>query len=123
MAAPPAARRTATAPSPRTPADVETALWRALAVFRVVVLGFAVAVAFASWDELRRPAVAAAVLALMTVWTVVQPLLVARAIENQAYVVGVNRVGTAGDGTEHVGGTCVIDPWGDVVAEAGERIM
>jgi len=79
MAAPPAARRTAPAPSPRTPADVETALWRALAVFRVVVLGFAVAVAFASWDELRRPAVAAAVLAVMTVWTVVQPLLVARA--------------------------------------------
>jgi signal transduction histidine kinase len=79
MAAPPALRRTATAPSARTPADVETALWRALAVFRIVVLGFAVAVAFASWDELRRPAVAAAVLGVMTVWTVVQPLLVARA--------------------------------------------
>ena len=79
MAAPPAARRTATAPSPRTPADVETALWRALAVFRVVVLLFAVAVALASWDELRRPAVAAAVLIVMAVWTVVQPLLVARA--------------------------------------------
>jgi predicted amidohydrolase len=48
-----------------------------------------------------------------------RPLLVARAIENQAYVVGVNRVGTAGDGVEHLGGTCVIDPWGEVVAEAG----
>ena len=49
-----------------------------------------------------------------------RPLLVARAIENQAYVVGVNRVGTAGDGTGHLGGSCVIDPWGEVVADAGD---
>ncbi len=48
-------------------------------------------------------------------------LLVARAIENQAYVVGVNRAGTAGDGTQHSGGSCVIDPLGEVVAEAGEE--
>ena len=46
-------------------------------------------------------------------------LLVARAIENQAYVVGVNRAGTAGDGTEHAGGTIAIDPLGEVLAEAG----
>ena len=46
-------------------------------------------------------------------------LLVARAIENQAYVVGVNRVGTAGDGVEHVGGSCALDPWGEVLADAG----
>lgn len=46
-------------------------------------------------------------------------LLVARAIENQAYVVGVNRAGTAGDGTEHAGGSIVVDPFGEVVAEAG----
>jgi predicted amidohydrolase len=48
-------------------------------------------------------------------------LLVARAIENQAYVVGVNRAGTAGDGTHHSGGSCIIDPLGEVVAEAGEE--
>jgi predicted amidohydrolase len=47
-------------------------------------------------------------------------LLVARAIENQAYVVGVNRVGTAGDGTEHTGGSCVVDPLGVLVADATE---
>jgi predicted amidohydrolase len=46
-------------------------------------------------------------------------LVVARAIENQAYVVGVNRAGTAGDGTEHLGGTLVVDPVGEVIAEAG----
>lgn len=45
-------------------------------------------------------------------------LLRARAIENQAYVVGVNRVGT--DPHEaYVGDSAVIDPLGTVVAEAG----
>ena len=42
-------------------------------------------------------------------------LLQARAIENQAYVVGVNRVGE-GDGLEYVGDSAVIDPWGEVLA-------
>ena len=39
-------------------------------------------------------------------------LLRARAIENLAYVVGVNRVG-AGDGIAYDGGSCVIDPLGE----------
>jgi predicted amidohydrolase len=46
-------------------------------------------------------------------------LLVARAIENQAYVVGVNRVGTAGDGTAHSGASVIVDPRGAVVADGG----
>ena len=46
-------------------------------------------------------------------------LLVARAIENQAYVVGVNRVGTGG-GIEYLGDTVVIDPFGVEVAAAPE---
>jgi predicted amidohydrolase len=46
-------------------------------------------------------------------------LLVARAIENQAYVVGVNRVGTAGDGTEHTGATVIVEPRGAVLAAGG----
>ena len=45
-------------------------------------------------------------------------LLVARAIENQAYVVGVNRVGTGGRET-YVGDSAIIDPWGRTVADAG----
>lgn len=48
-------------------------------------------------------------------------LLMARAIENQAWVLGVNRVGDAGDGTAHAGGSIVIDPLGTVVAEAGDE--
>ena len=47
-------------------------------------------------------------------------LLPARAIENQAYVLGVNRVGDGG-GLSYGGGTCIVDPTGQVVgAPAGE---
>lgn len=44
-------------------------------------------------------------------------LLRARAIENQAYVVGVNRVGSA-RGTLYVGDSAVIDPLGRTLASA-----
>ncbi len=44
-------------------------------------------------------------------------LLRARAIENQAYVVGVNRVGSGG-GLDYVGDSAVVGPLGEVVAEA-----
>ncbi|MCX5685634.1 MAG: carbon-nitrogen family hydrolase [Planctomycetota bacterium] len=47
-------------------------------------------------------------------------LLAARAIENQAYVVGVNR---CGKDLKHTfsGGSLIIDPRGTVIADAGER--
>jgi omega-amidase len=48
-------------------------------------------------------------------WTT---LLQARAIENQAYVVGCNRVGTAGDGVEHAGDSRIVDPMGELLATA-----
>jgi predicted amidohydrolase len=47
-----------------------------------------------------------------------QTLLLARAIENQAYVVGCNRVGAAGDGTEHVGDSRIVSPMGELLASA-----
>jgi predicted amidohydrolase len=46
-----------------------------------------------------------------------QTLLRARAIENQAYVLGVNRVGTGGKLT-YVGDSYIIDPMGEVLASA-----
>jgi omega-amidase len=49
----------------------------------------------ANWPERRRQP-----------W---QSLLVARAIENQAFVVGVNRVGVDGNGVMHVGDTTIVD--------------
>jgi predicted amidohydrolase len=49
-----------------------------------------------------------------------QTLLQARAIENQAYVVGCNRVGTAGDGTPHVGDSRIVSPMGELLATAAD---
>lgn len=43
-----------------------------------------------------------------------QALLKARAIENQAYVLGVNRVGVDGNGLAYSGDSQLIDPLGDV---------
>jgi omega-amidase len=42
-------------------------------------------------------------------------LLQARAIENQCFVVGVNRVGTDGNGLVYSGDSSIIDPWGAVI--------
>jgi predicted amidohydrolase len=47
-------------------------------------------------------------------WTT---LLHARAVENQAYVLGVNRVGR-GDGIDYSGDSCIVDPFGEPVAVA-----
>ena len=42
-------------------------------------------------------------------------LLIARAIENQCYVIGVNRIGEDGNGIEHSGDSMLIDPLGEVI--------
>jgi len=47
-----------------------------------------------------------------TAW---KTLLQARAIENQCYVIGVNRVGEDGNGIYHSGDSMVIDPLGEVL--------
>ncbi len=64
----------------------------------------------ANWPEKRRLA-----------WTT---LLQARAIENQAYVVGVNRVGD-GNGIDYAGDSRIVDPLGEVLAAGagGETIL
>ncbi len=54
----------------------------------------------ANWPEVRRYP-----------WS---QLLIARAIENQSYVVGVNRVGQDGNGHLYSGDTAVVDPRGAV---------
>jgi predicted amidohydrolase len=57
----------------------------------------------ANWPERRRHH-----------WTA---LLQARAIENQAYVVGVNRVGRGND-LDYTGDSRIHDPWGETLAAA-----
>lgn len=42
-------------------------------------------------------------------------LLVARAIENQCYVLGVNRIGTSPDGTSYSGDSVIIGPKGEII--------
>jgi predicted amidohydrolase len=45
-------------------------------------------------------------------------LLLARAIENQAYVIGVNRVNADGNGIIHSGDSAMIDPMGKYINTA-----
>jgi len=59
----------------------------------------------ANWPEARRLA-----------WTT---LLQARAIENQAFVIGCNRVGV-GNGIAYSGDSRIIDPLGEVLASAAQ---
>ena len=63
--------------------------------------GYDLAVYVANWPEARRQP-----------W---QILLMARAIENQCYVIGVNRVGEDGVGLSYSGDSAVISPKGDVL--------
>jgi predicted amidohydrolase len=67
-------------------------------------------VVVANWPETRRKH-----------WTT---LLQARAIENQAYVLGCNRVGEGG-GLNYAGDSMIIDPMGEVLAAGsqGETIL
>jgi len=61
----------------------------------------------ANWPEPRTAA-----------WTA---LLRARAIENQCYVIGVNRSGRDPRGLVYKGGSAVYDPLGDTVLDLGDR--
>ena len=60
----------------------------------------------ASWPESRRE-----------VWNT---LLKARAIENQSYVIGVNRIGSDGEGISYSGDTVIIDPKGRIITKAND---
>ena len=48
-------------------------------------------------------------------------LLVARAIENQCYVVGVNRIGSDGNNIDYAGESMIIDPLGETLYQAGDK--
>ena len=65
-----------------------------------------VMICVASWPDVRRNA-----------WN---SLLKARAIENQSFVVGVNRIGTDIDGLKYAGDSVVFDPMGNIKAKVDE---
>ena len=70
------------------------------------VYGYDLLVCLANWPATRAH-----------VW---KTLLMARAIENQAFVAGVNRVGQDGHGTGHTGDSQLIDARGNVLFAAAE---
>lgn len=49
-----------------------------------------------------------------------ETLLKARAIENQCFIIGVNRIGQDGNGLNYLGGSMVISPLGEEIAYANE---
>lgn len=75
-------------------------------VFRVVADATDLYIVIASWPAPRREA-----------WRL---LLRARAVENQAFVLGVNRVGD-GDGLHYSGDSALLDPMGQELAAAAEQ--
>jgi len=75
-------------------------------LFRAVAQRSDVMVVIANWPAVRRAH-----------WDV---LLQARAIENQCYVVGVNRVGEGG-GARYDGGSVAYGPWGERLVRATEN--
>lgn len=68
---------------------------------------YGVLIYIANWPEIRKKA-------YMT-------LLKARAIENQAYVIWVNRVGRDARGIDHSGDSQIIDPLGTVIKQMPEN--
>lgn len=50
-----------------------------------------------------------------------EPLLRARAIENQAYVIAPNQIGKNTHGFADYGNSMIIDPWGKVIARAADK--
>jgi predicted amidohydrolase len=71
-------------------------------LFREVGRDVDALVLIANWPSTRQ-----------THWDV---LTQARAIENQCYLIGVNRTGSA-DGLEYIGGSVIYDPWGARIDE------
>ena len=61
----------------------------------------------ANWPSARR-----------NVWIT---LLKARAIENQCYVAGANRIGTDGNGVKHAGDSMIINPRGEIIVSADKN--
>lgn len=68
----------------------------------VPVAGYDVLLYVANWPEARSHA-----------W---KQLLIARAIENQCYVAGVNRIGADGNIIMHAGDSMVVNPLGEIIS-------
>ena len=75
-------------------------------LFRAVVDQCGLILVIASWPAVRQ-----------THWDLLLP---ARAVESQCFVIGVNRVGAGGDHS-FLGSSAIIDPMGQVLAQADDK--
>lgn len=81
--------------------DLRFPVWCRQSVNNDPELEFDIMMVVANWPERRNHA-----------W---KSLLTARAIENQSFVVGLNRIGEDGTGLYHSGDSMIIDPLGEVL--------
>jgi predicted amidohydrolase len=81
--------------------DLRFPVWARNSINAERIADYDVLIYVANWPERRSLA-----------W---RTLLQARAIENQSYVVGVNRVGKDDDAVEYLGESSVIDPLGNII--------
>ena len=81
--------------------DLRFPVWARNSINAERIADYDVLIYVANWPERRSLA-----------W---RTLLQARAIENQSYVVGVNRVGKDDDAVEYLGESSVIDPLGNIL--------
>lgn len=75
-------------------------------LFRQVAKDVEVMFVIASWPESRQ-----------NHW---EALLKVRAIENQCFIVGVNRIGTDGNNWQYAGGSMIVSPLGEQLAYGGK---
>ena len=87
--------------------DLRFPVWARQQYGEDVSFEYDVLVYVANWPERRN-----------TAW---KSLLQARAIENQSYVIGVNRVGEDGKGIHHSGDSMLIDPLGAILYHKAEE--
>jgi omega-amidase len=87
--------------------DLRFPVWSRNFKLSGMVPSYDVLIYIANWPAVRKHA-----------W---KSLLVARAIENQAYVIGVNRVGVDGNGIAYSGDTMVVDYSGTVLYSKSEE--
>lgn len=76
-------------------------------VFRLPPSGYDVLIFVANWPEKRNHP-----------WKI---LLQARAVENQCYVIGVNRIGTDGNNFSYSGDSMVLNPQGDIISKTKSK--
>ena len=89
-------------------------------VLRAIFLGGLVAAVAGCQTAPPPPVIVPAAFTLVTGKDHWHVLLRARAIEAQAYVIAAAQWGKHPRGRQTFGKTCIIDPWGEIVAQASE---